>query len=155
MLRILLAVAHLIALVMGMSSVDVRARNLLRLSTEPTALKETFTADTLWGIAAALWISTGLWRWMAGTEKAPSYYVHNSIFMGKMGLLVLIFLLEVWPMVTLIKWRMAAKKGTLPPMDELAATGGKLAIVSRIQSALLFLMLIAAVMMARGYGFRG
>jgi putative membrane protein len=155
MLRIILAVAHLVALVMGMSSIDMRARSLRRLRTEPNALRNAFTADTMWGIAAALWISTGLWRWFAGTEKSPAYYPNNHIFLAKMGFLLLILLLEIWPMVTLIRWRIAAKNGTLPPMDQLAETGGKLAIVSRVQALLVFAMLIAAVMMARGYGFRG
>ena len=153
MLRITLAVLHLIALVMGMSSIDIRARNLRRIRTDANALKEAFTADAMWGVAAFLWLSTGLWRWIAGTEKSPSYYANNHVFMAKMGFFVLIILLEIWPMITLIRWRIASKKGTLPPVEQIAPTASRIAIISRVQSLFLLFMLIAAVLMARGYGF--
>ena len=153
MLRITLAVIHLIALVMGMSAIDVRARMLRRVRSDATALREAFAADTMWGIAALLWISTGLWRWIGGTEKAPSYYVSNHIFMAKMGFFVLILLLELWPMITLIRWRIQAGRGKLAPLEEIAPTASRIAIISRIQSLLLLFMLIAAVLMARGYGY--
>lgn len=155
MLRITLAVLHLIALVMGMSAIDIRARYLRRLRADANALREAFLADAMWGIAALLWLSTGLWRWIDGTEKSPGYYANNHIFMAKMGLFVLILLLELWPMVTLIRWRIAVGKGRLPPVEEIAPAASRIAIVSRVQSLLLLAMLIAAVMAARGYGFTG
>jgi putative membrane protein len=155
MLRISLAVLHLIALVIGMSAIDIRARNLRLLRTDYDALKDVFSADAMWGISAVIWASTGLWRWFAATEKATSYYMNNHIFMAKMGLFVLILLLELWPMITLIRWRMAASRGQITSVEHLVPTAKKIAVISRIQSVLLVAMLIAAVMMARGYGLRG
>jgi putative membrane protein len=153
MLRITLAVLHLVALVIGMSAIDIRARNLRKLRTDSDALKDVFTSDSVWGIAALLWVSTGLWRWFAGTEKSPSYYANNHIFMAKLGFFVLILLLELWPMFRLIRWRLSAAKGRLAPVDQLVPVANTIAIISRIQSLVLLFILIAAVLMARGYGY--
>ena len=153
MLRIVLAVLHLLALGIGLGAIFARARALNRLRTTPDALPAAMTADAFWGIAALLWISTGLWRAIAGTEKASSYYWSNHVFMAKMGLLALVLLLELWPMATLVRWRRATK-GTLAP-DLLAATGPRLARVSDVQTLLVVAIVVAAVMMARGYGTRG
>jgi putative membrane protein len=154
MLRIPLAVIHLLALGIGLGAVYARARGLHRLSDGPEEIQRVFAADTWWGIAALLWIGSGLWRATAGTEKSPTYYWTNHIFYAKMGLLVLVLALEIWPMITLIRWRSAAKNGTLPPAAELGAVGRRLARVSDVQTLLIVAMVLAAVMMARGYGAR-
>ena len=51
------------------------------------ALRRVFSADTWWGIAAVLWIGTGLVRAFGGYEKGAFYYLHNHLFWAKMGLL--------------------------------------------------------------------
>jgi putative membrane protein len=154
MLRITLAVIHLLALGIGLSAIFARARSLNKAGESPDALRHAFAADTQWGIAAALWITTGLWRWLAGTEKATSYYNSNHIFFAKMGFLVLILALEIWPMITLIRWRVASQKGTLPPAAELGRVGKRFARISDVQTLLVAAMVVAAVIMARGYGVR-
>src|SRR5688500_19665277 len=125
-----------------MGAIDIRARNLRLLRTDYDALKDVFTADAMWGISAVLFASTGLWRWFASTEKATSYYLNNHIFMAKMGLFVLILLLELWPMITLIRWRMAASRGTLKSVEPLVPAANRIALISRIQSVLLVAMLV-------------
>jgi putative membrane protein len=154
MVRISLAVIHLLALGIGLGAIYARARGLHRLTEGPEAIRRVFAADTWWGIAAILWIASGLWRATAGTEKSPTYYWTNHIFYAKMGLLVLVIALEIWPMVTLIRWRKAAAKGTLPPAEVLGTLGRRLARVSDVQTLLVIAMVVAAVMMARGYGAR-
>jgi putative membrane protein len=154
MLRIALAVLHLLALGVGLGAVYGRARALNALAATPDALRRAFAADAWWGLAALLWVSTGFWRALAGTEKAPGYYWSNHVFYAKMGLFALVFLLELWPMTTLVRWRRAAARGTLPPADELARTGRGLARVSDVQTLLLVATVLAAVLMARGYGAR-
>jgi putative membrane protein len=155
MLRIVLAVLHLLALGIGLGAIYARARALHRIGTSSDAIRDTFAADSWWAAAAVLWITTGLWRALAGTEKATSYYFSNHVFFAKMGLLVIVLLLEVWPMMTLIKWRVAAAKETLPSPELLSPTGRRLARVSDVQTLLVVAMVVAAVMMARGYGARG
>lgn len=154
MLRITLAVVHLLALGIGLGAIYARARLLNRVDAANGTLKRAFSADTWWGVAAALWIASGLWRALAGTEKSPAYYWHNHVFYAKMGFLLLIIALEIWPMVTLIRWRVAAVSNTLPQPTELAARGKRIARISDVQTVLTIAMVVAAVLMARGYGAR-
>jgi putative membrane protein len=152
-MRIPLAVIHLLALGIGLGAIFARARATHRLKDGPDALRGAFAADNWWGIAALLWISTGLWRAFGGFEKSPSYYWMNHVFYAKMGMLVLVLLLEIWPMVTLIRWRMASRRGTLVS-TELFNSGPRIARISDVQTLLTVGMVVAAVLMARGYGAR-
>ena len=120
----------------------------LRGAPEPSALRQALVADTWWGIAAALWISTGLARLLMGTDKPLAYYLGNHFFWAKMLLLVAILALEVAPMVALIRWRMARARGAEP--DTRAAA--RYATISVIQGWLVMLMVLTATGMARGFG---
>lgn len=146
-MRILLAVLHLLALGIGFGAVWVRAR-ALSASPDRARLAQALRADALWGLAAFLWVSTGLWRWLGGVEKVSSYYTGNHIFHAKLGLFVAIVLLEIGPIVTLGRWRRQLAAGAEPD----TRSAGTLGRVSYAQAALLILMLIAATSMARGYG---
>ena len=154
MLRIALAALHLIALGVGLGAVLARG-TALREAPSAGSLRRAFRADTVWGIAAGLWIATGLWRLLAGTEKAPEYYYSNVNFHAKMGLLVLVLALEVWPMVTLIRWRRALARGESAGDVEAAAPARRIAMISHVEALLVVLMVFAATAMARGYGARG
>ena len=145
MLRWLLAAFHLLALGLGLGAVWVRGR-ALRSSLDPAGLRRVFLADSVWGLAALLWIGTGLWRLFGGTEKPTDYYLHNHIFLTKMALLLLILILELRPMMTLIRWRSQVGRGELP--DTRAAPA--LARISFIQAGIVVLMVFAATAMARG-----
>src|SRR5688572_11939996 len=105
-LRLLLAATHLLALGIGLGAVWARGR-ALRGIVDNAALRRAFAADAWWGIAAVLWLATGLTRLLAGTEKSLAYYVRNPLFHLKMGLFLLVLVLEIWPMITLIRWRRA------------------------------------------------
>ena len=153
MLRITLAVLHLFALGIGFGAVINRGRALRETPTNDS-LGRAFRDDTLWGIAAGLWIGTGLWRLLAGTEKATDYYLTNHVFYAKMGLLVIILALEIWPMITLIRWRVARGRGKSAAEVVVPAVARRMATISFLEAALVACMVIAAVMMARGYGAR-
>jgi putative membrane protein len=159
MMRLPLAVLHLLALGIGMGAVYGRGRALALVGRAPDALRRATTADAWWGVAALLWVSTGLWRALAGTEKAAGYYWSNHVFYAKMGMFVAVGLLEVWPMLTLMRWRrgLGADGGaTLVAGDaSLAQTARRVARISDVQLLLLVGIVVAAVMMARGYGARG
>jgi putative membrane protein len=107
-----------------------------------------FYADTWWGVAALVWIGTGLVRAFGGLEKGSVYYLHNHLFWAKMTLLLMILILELSPMVTLIRWRAHVARGELP--DTRAAA--RFARISFLQTALVVFMVLAATGMARGYG---
>ena len=147
MTRILLATLHLLAFGIGLGAVWTRA-HLLRAPNLESRLPAVFRADMLWGVAALLWVGTGLWRWLAGIEKAASYYTGNHVFLAKMGLFLLILLLELKPMTTLARWRREVGRGGTP--DLRAASG--LGALSYVQAAVLLAMVVAATAMARGYG---
>ena len=104
-LRWVLASLHLLALGIGLGAVWARARALRSPLEQRENLRRVFLADSLWGAAGFLWISTGLWRFLGGLEKGTDYYLQNHVFLTKMGLFVLLLALEVSPIVTLIRWR--------------------------------------------------
>ena len=145
MLRWLIAALHLLALPIGLGAIWARSRALLRTQSADD-LRGAFLADNLWGLAAALWIGTGLFRAFGGLEKGTSYYLHDRAFYVKMGLFVLILLLEIWPMATLIRWRIALRRGASIDMTP-ART---LARISQLQAGLVVLMVFAATALARG-----
>jgi putative membrane protein len=146
-LRWILAALHLIALGIGLGAVWVRGRSL-RSRLQADELRRVFRSDALWGAAAALWVGTGVWRLLAGLEKPTSYYLENHMFLTKMGLFVLIVVLEISPMVTLIRWRRIMAAGQ--SLDTGAAP--RMATISFIQAALVILMVFTATAMARGIG---
>src|SRR3989441_4843566 len=146
-IRWLLAAFHLLALGVGLGAVWARAR-ALQAPLDIPGLRRVFYADTWWGIAALLWIGTGLVRAFGGFEKGSFYYLHNHVFWAKMGLLAVILILELRPMIGLIQWRRLVARGEVP--DTRAAS--LFAPISFIQATLVVLMVLAATAMARGYG---
>ena len=160
MLRLTLAWLHLIALGVGFWAVFARGRALREAARElpgTGALQSAFLADAHWGVAAGLWLATGLWRYLGSTEKASDYYNSNHIFLTKMTLFVVVVALEVSPMITLIRWRSAvghpAAAGATGAIDPGKAR--RIATLSYVQGAIVAIMVLAAVAMARGYGARG
>ena len=154
MLRVVIASLHLIALGLGMGAVLTRGNTLREPVTTPS-LRRAFKADSLWGAAALLWIATGLWRLLGGLEKPAGYYLANHLFFMKMALFVLILVLESWPMLTLIRWRLALRGAATPESFAHPATARRIAMLSHIEALLLVLMVFAAAAMARGYGLVG
>ncbi|MBA3892393.1 MAG: DUF2214 family protein [Gemmatimonadales bacterium] len=147
MIRWLFASLHLLGLGVGLGAVWARAR-ALREPLDAAGLRRVFYADSWWGVAAALWIGTGLVRLIGGLEKGMDYYLRNHVFWGKMTLLLAVLLLELSPMVTLVRWRIQARRGEMPDTRR----AGRFASISYVQAALVLLMVLAAVVMARGIG---
>ncbi|MGH7507977.1 MAG: DUF2214 family protein [Gemmatimonadales bacterium] len=149
-LRWLLAASHLLALGIGLGAVWARARALgaVARGDDPAAVGRTLIADTWWGVAAMIWIGTGLWRLFAGTEKPPAYYYGSHVFWTKMAMLGAVLVLELAPMVGLIRWRTALRRGEAPGLGP----AQRWARISRVQAGLVILMLLAATAMARGLG---
>lgn len=147
-LRWIVAALHLLALGIGLGAVCARAWGL-RAPMARERIPLVLLADTLWGVSALLWISTGLWRAFGGLEKGTSYYLGSHAFWIKMSLLGLILVLEIWPMIDFIRWRMAHARGG---SAELGSTSA-LARISAVQAFLVVAMVFAATAMARGLGY--
>jgi putative membrane protein len=145
----LLSTLHLLALAIGLPGVFLRGKALRALQKDPTAVERVLTADNLWGVAALLWLATGLTRAFAGFEKGSGFYLNSGAFLVKMGLFGAVLLLELWPMATFIRWRIRKAKG-------LALDTSRALPLSRVNDAELLLTLampLVASMMARGIGF--
>ena len=144
-----LSALHLLALGLGLGSVFMRGRYLraLRAGPDPRELGRLFTAHALWGVAAALWLVTGLARAFGRVEKAPEFYLRNGFFWIKMTLFVSVVALEMWPMATFVRWRRARREGTpLPGFDGLRA----LIVIDDVETALVVVIPFVAAAMARG-----
>src|SRR5215470_18952608 len=114
MLAAVFSALHLLALGLGLGSVWMRGRALRSAVLDEAAIRRVLAADNVWGLAAILWIGTGLTRVLAGLDKETAFYVHNGLFWVKMGLFLLVFVLEVRPMLTFIRWRAVRSRGGAP-----------------------------------------
>ncbi|MCP4868694.1 MAG: DUF2214 family protein [Proteobacteria bacterium] len=140
----LVSALHILGIALSFASVSARARALKTPEDHDPILR----ADNLWGISAIIVVGTGLARAFGGLEKGTPFYTASSAFHVKMGLLGLVFLLEVAPAVTLVKWRIAQARG-----GSIDTSGvGKYVVTSRIQAALMVGMVFAGAFMAQGIG---
>ncbi len=146
-IRWLLAALHLLALAIGFSSVLFRASALRRVQ-EPGALRRVFAADAWWGVAALLWLATGLARLFMQSEKPTAFYLQFPMFWVKMALFVGIVLMEIRPAVALTRWRGRARRGEEPDLTHAPV----LARISCFQAGVVVAIVFAATAMARGIG---
>ena len=140
---------HLLALALGLPSVYLRGR-ALKGPLDRDGIRRLLAADTVWGIAAALWIATGLLRAFGGLEKGSQFYLQSPLFWTKMALFVTVIVLEIWPMVTFIRWRGALRRGEMPDTSRARA----LYLVNHVEMGLVVLIVFVASFMARGFGMR-
>jgi putative membrane protein len=139
---------HLLALAIGLPAVFLRGR-ALKGQLDADRLRRLLAADNAWGVAAVLWIVTGLLRAFGGLEKGTDFYLRSPLFWTKMALFLLILLLEVRPMVTFIRWRIQLGRG----LPEDTSVARRLYTLNHIELALVVVMVFVAGMMARGIGF--
>jgi putative membrane protein len=140
---------HVLALALGLPSVYLRGR-ALKGPLDRDGLRRLLAADTVWGIAAALWIATGLLRAFGGLEKGSQFYLQSPLFWTKMALFATVIILEIWPMVTFIRWRGALRRGETPDTSRARA----LYLVNHVEMGLVVLIVFVASFMARGFGMR-
>jgi putative membrane protein len=145
----LVSALHLLALAIGLPAVYARGR-ALRGRLDPEGLRQLFAADSLWGVAAGLWLVTGLLRAFAGLEKGTAFYLGSILFWVKMGLFGAVWALEIWPMATFVRWRRQVARGQAP--DTSAARA--LYALTHAEMALVVAMVFVAAFMARGVGAR-
>ena len=147
--RASLSALHVLALALGLGAVFARGLRLRELRREPgssEARRRLLVADNLWGLAALLWIVTGLGRAFGRLEKMPDFYLRNGFFWVKMALFAAVLALEIRPMVTFLRWRFAARGGTTPPPANL----GTLIALNDAEVAIVCVIPFAAALMARG-----
>lgn len=140
----LLSAIHLLTLGLGLGAVFMRGRALAgRL--DDASWKRLLAADTAWGVAAALWITSGLGRVFFG-GKEPSFYWRNGFFWLKIALFGAVFALELAPMITFIRVRAARSRGT--PMPGFSVE--RYRRINTVEVALVVAIVFVAAFMARG-----
>jgi putative membrane protein len=80
-------------------------------------------------------------------EKMPDFYLRNGFFWVKMALFLLVLALEILPMVTFIRWRVARSRGGAPVAG---ANLPRLIALNDAEVAIILLIPFAAALMARG-----
>jgi putative membrane protein len=140
----LLSSVHVLTLALGLGAVFIRGRALARPLDE-AGWQRLLAADNVWGIAAGLWIASGLGRVFFG-GKEPGFYWRNGFFWVKLALFGLVFALELTPMMTFIRVRSARRRSTALPRFSVET-------YRRINSAevvLIVAIVVVATFMARG-----
>ena len=141
----IVAALHYLALAVGLPAVVLRDR-ALKSPLDDAGLRRLFAVDTMWGVAAALWVGTGLLRAFGGLEKGSAYYLHSRLFYLKMALFLAILALEVRPMVTFMAWRQARRRGARVDTSRARV----LFQLNHVQLALAIVMVFVASAMVRG-----
>src|SRR5215467_14209361 len=98
MISALVSSLHLLALAIGLPAVFLRGR-ALKGRLDADGLRRLFAADSAWGLAALLWVATGLLRAFGGLEKGTEFYLRSPLFWTKMALFLVVLVLEVQPML--------------------------------------------------------
>ena len=145
-LAAIVSALHLLALAIGLPAVYLRGR-ALKGPLDAPGFKRLFAADNVWGLAALLWILTGLLRAFAGLEKGTQFYLHSRLFWLKLDLFALLFLLEILPMMTLIRWRRQRRRAGVPD----TSSARRLYVLTHIEMALIVAIVFVAALMARGF----
>lgn len=151
-MKSLLAILHLLPLPVGTAFLLVRSLGLSELAAgadeakRPRLLRRIFLADTVWGLAAAVWMITGFLRAFGPYEKGAAYYLHTPWFHLKLTVFLLIWILELPVMIALIRWRVATARNQSFDASRARLYGG----LGHAEAGLLLLMVAAAVLMARG-----
>ncbi len=149
MISAIVSALHVLALAIGLPGVFLRGR-ALRGPLDKQGLRKLLAADSAWGIAALLWIVTGLLRAFGGLEKGTQFYIASTLFWTKLGLFAIILVLEAWPMLTFVRWRVQLRRGRTP--DTSAARA--LYVLNHIEMGLVVVIVFLASFMARGFGLR-
>jgi len=140
----LLSAIHVLTLGLGLGAVFLRGRALARPLDE-TGWRTLLAADNVWGVAAGLWIASGLARVFFG-GKEPAFYWRNGFFWTKVALFGLVFVLELAPMRTFIRVRAARGRGA--PLPQFPVETYRR--INTAEVALVVTIVLVAAFMARG-----
>ncbi len=134
---------------------------MLILSAEMLTLKQPITLasarkiqiyDAIYGASAILILIIGSLRVMY-FEKGADYYMHSAPFIAKMILFIIVGVISIQPTITFIKWGKSLKQGIVPDISD--AQKRKIRLIIHVELTLLALMILCAVMMAKGIGYLG
>jgi putative membrane protein len=140
----LLSAIHLLTLALGAAAIFARGRALAR-PLDDDGWKRLLAADNAWGIAAILWIVSGLLRVFYGGRE-PGFYWRNGFFWVKLALFAGVFALELAPMTTFIRVRIARRRGAAIPRFPIDVYRR----INAVELGLVVTIVVVAAFMARG-----
>jgi putative membrane protein len=108
--------------------------------------------DLVYGIAAGVLVVAGLLR-VVYFEKGAHYYLHSVPFLVKMSLFAVVGLMSVHPTRIFLSWRAGLKQGAVPTLDDVARR--RIARIIHAELTGLAVIILCAVLMARGFGYFG
>jgi putative membrane protein len=143
-------VHHLAAfLVLGTLMVELV---LLKGELTLTAARSVLRMDMVYGIAAMVLLVAGFVR-VFYTEKGSAYYFDSVSFLVKLTLFIVVALLSIYPTMKFLGWRKALREGQVPSFD--AGTRRTVRMLIHIELTLIFVIILMAIMMARGIWYLG
>ena len=108
--------------------------------------------DMAYGIAALVLLVVGFTR-VFYTEKGAGYYFASGSFLTKLTLFIIVGLLSIYPTMKFLGWRKTLRDGRVPEFDP--GTRRKVRMLIHIELTLIFVIILMAVMMARGVWYLG
>lgn len=125
---------------------------LLRNDLTVASARSVLRMDAVYGIAAIVLVIAGLLR-VFYTEKGAAYYFASGSFLTKLTLFIIVGLISIYPTMKFMGWRKALREQRLPPFD--VGTRRKVRMTIHVELTLLFIIMLMAVMMARGIWYLG
>ncbi len=125
---------------------------VLRQELTVASARSVLRMDMVYGIAATVLLVVGLLR-VFYTEKGSAYYFASGSFLVKLTLFIVVGLLSIYPTVQFMRWRKALREQQVPDFE--AGTRRKVRMLVHIELTLLFVIMLMAVMMARGIWYLG
>jgi putative membrane protein len=125
---------------------------LLRNDLTVASARSVLRMDAAYGVAATVLLVVGLLR-VFYTEKGAAYYFASGSFLTKLVLFAIVGLISIYPTVTFIGWRRALREQRVPDFGTRPRRRVRLLI--HVELTLLFVIMLMAVMMARGVWYLG
>jgi putative membrane protein len=125
---------------------------LLRNDLTVASARSVVRMDAVYGVAALVLLIAGLLR-VFYTEKGAAYYFASGSFLTKLTLFVIVGLISIYPTMKFLGWRPALREQRVP--DFAADVRRKVRMLIHIELTLLFIIMLMAVMMARGIWYLG
>jgi putative membrane protein len=125
---------------------------VLKSELTPTSARSVLRMDAVYGIAALVLLVAGFAR-VFYTEKGSAYYFDSGAFLLKLALFIVVGLLSIYPTLQFMSWRKALREGRMPEFGPV--TRRKVRMLIHIELTLLFVIMLMAIMMARGVWYLG
>jgi len=108
--------------------------------------------DLAYGVAALVLVAVGLAR-VFYFEKGAYYYFHDGWFVCKLTLFAVVGLSSIYPTMVFLSWKKSVSAGAPPAIEPSQVRRVRLCL--RVELTAVVGILLAAALMARGYGYFG